>query len=93
MSLYPKNCPHCGTAWEEEENIYEYFLKKYGDKEKADESARMYGCTPETPKYFGKDIMGIETSKYDGVSYWRCEKCKTHFDRWTMEEVDADRII
>lgn len=81
-----KNCPHCGTAWEEEQTIYEYFLGRYKDAAKAAEAARSYGCTPETPKHFGKDVVGIEVrGKYDGVSYWECQKCKTVFDRWTMK--------
>lgn len=82
-----KNCPHCGTDWEEKETIYERFIAMGYTPEKAKESAAMYGHTDETPRHFGKDVVGIEVmGKYDGVSYWQCQKCDTVFDRWTMKE-------
>lgn len=85
------HCPKCGTPWEEEETIYEHFLQRYGSEEKARETAAMYGCTPENPKHFGKDVVGIEIpGKYDGVSYWQCQKCDTVFDRWTMKETTIE---
>ena len=38
--MHAKNCPQCKIAWEEEETIYEFFLKKYeGDAIKAAETA------------------------------------------------------
>lgn len=86
--MTPKQCPSCKEPWEETETIYEFFLNKYKDEEKALEAAKCYGCTPETPKHFGKNIIGIEIQgQYDGISYWKCQCCKTTFDRWTMEIV------
>ena len=85
--MHHKNCPHCNTAWEEKETIYEYFLEKYGDPIKARATAEMYGDTEEHPKHFGLDVVGIETDNYDGVSFWQCLKCGSTFDRWTMKKV------
>jgi hypothetical protein len=49
----------------------------------------MYGCTPKSPKHFGKNVIGIEIrGKYDGISYWECQVCKAMFNRWTMEVAD-----
>ena len=86
--MHPKECPKCNTPWEESERIYDFFLRKYeGDEVKAAETASAYGDTPETPKHFGKDIIGIEIQgMYDGISYWKCKKCETTFNRWTMKE-------
>lgn len=86
--MHPKNCPNCETPWEEEENIYDYFRRQGKSKEEAARTAEMYGCTKNSPRHFGKDMVGIETDKYDGVSYWQCQKCSTIFDRWTMAQVD-----
>lgn len=83
-----EKCPKCEVRWQEEETIYEHFLNKGYTKEKAAETAEMYGCTKENPKHFGKNVTGVEIQGgYDGVSYWQCSKCETYFDRWTMEEV------
>jgi len=101
--MHLEKCPHCNTPWEEEETIYEYFLAKYlkdylgelSDQEcieKARKTAKVYGCTLETPKHFGKDVVGIEDPMlYDGISFWECQKCETVFDRWTMKEVSQSK--
>lgn len=82
-----KRCPECGIAWERKENIYEYFRDYRGySKEEAAKAAEMYGCTKEDPKHFGINVVGIETEKYDGISYWRCDVCGSVFDRWTMKK-------
>jgi hypothetical protein len=90
--MHPDSCPTCKTSWNEEETIYEYFLRQYnGDKKEATKTAEAYGCTKENPKHFGKDMIGIEDPyKYDGISYWKCLKCNTLFDRWNMKEVSSD---
>lgn len=86
-----KKCPTCGVAWQQAENIYDFFKNERGySKEKAAEAAEMYGCTKENPRHFGINVVGIETEKYDGVSYWKCDKCGTVFDRWTMKETTID---
>jgi len=88
-----ENCPKCKTAWLEDESIYDYFRKTGQTKEEATETAKSYGCTKENPKSFGKDVVGIEVrGKYDGVSYWECQKCKTVFDRFTMKETTITKI-
>lgn len=90
--MHDKYCPKCGTEWQEKETIYEFFLNKYGNEEKAREIAKCYGCVPENPKHFGKNVVGIEIQgMYDGISFWECQKCKSTFDRWTMEEVSSKR--
>ena len=84
-----KNCPSCNTDWEEEETITQYFESQGYSHRKAVQTAAMYGCTPKSPKHFGKDVTGIEIrGKYDGISYWECQVCKVIFDRFTMEVAD-----
>lgn len=83
-----KSCPKCKAPWEEEENIYDHFRNRGYSRDKAAHIALMYGCTKEIPVHFGVNVVGIETDKYDGISFWQCKKCDTYFDRWTMEEVD-----
>ena len=90
--MHNKECPKCKIPWEEKETIYEFFLNKYKDEEQARESANNYGCTPEKPKHFGKNVIGIEIQgMYDGISYWECQNCGTTFNRWTMCEVPSKR--
>lgn len=87
--LEAKECPSCKTPWEEDITIYQHFLNQGYSKEEAQETAEFYGCTKEKPRNFGKDVAGIEIQgKYDGVSYWECQKCKDVFDRWTMKKVE-----
>lgn len=89
--MHPKECPKCKTEWEQKETIYEFFLNKYKDESKARETSEHYGCTPDRPKHFSKDVVGIEIQgMYDGISYWKCQKCNTTFDRWTMKEKTND---
>ena len=90
--MHTKNCPKCNTEWEEKENIYETFIRQGKTKEESSIAAEMYGCTKENPQYFGKDVIGIETDKYDGVSYWECQQCKTVFDRFTMKELTLKKV-
>lgn len=90
--MHDKRCPKCGVEWQEKETIYEFFLNKYGNEEKARETAKYYGCVPENPKHFGKNVVGIEIQgMYDGISFWECQECKSTFDRWTMKEVDKGK--
>lgn len=82
-----KNCPSCGIEWEQKETIYEYFFSVYKDETKARKAAQLHGCTPDNPKHFGKNVIGIENGEYDGVSLWECQECKSQFSRWTMEKL------
>lgn len=87
--MHAKSCPSCNTDWEEKETITEYFESQGYSHRKAVQTAAMYGCTPKSPKHFGKDVRGIEIQEqYDGVSYWECQVCKVMFDRFTMEVVE-----
>lgn len=90
-----KSCPECNVTWEAKETIFDHFRSKGHTVSEARESASHYGCTPENPKHFGVNMMGIEIpGKYDGVSYWKCTECNTIFDRWTQkpahEKYDQD---
>ena len=87
--MSPNSCPECNTPWREEETIFQHFLNKGKSVEEAAETASHYGCTPQTPKHFGKDVVGIEIQgHYDGVSYWQCKKCEATFNRFTMKKED-----
>ena len=92
--MHNKECPKCKILWEEKETIYEFFLNKYKDEDRARETANNYGCTPEKPKHFGKNVVGIEIQgMYDGISFWECQSCGTTFDRRTMKEVQSKRSV
>ena len=86
------NCPHCGTAWREEKSIYEHFLEKYGNGEEARNTASSYGCTEDNPKHFSKNVIGVQVLGYDRVCYWRCESCKSCFDRFTGERFEESEV-
>lgn len=86
--MTPNNCPKCKTPWKEDETIFDFFLRKCGNEEKALKMAENYGCTLDSPQHFSKDVIGIEIQGgYDGVSLWKCKKCNSEFDRWTLKEV------
>jgi len=98
-----KHCPECNVEWEEKESITERFKVRYAREGipsylKADgfdtvesaatHTAEAYGCTPEHPRHFGVNHVGIQTRDYDGVSYWKCLICDSTFDRFTMKKVE-----
>ena len=86
--MHPTNCPHCNINWYQSNSIYKYFLSQGYSPEQARESASLFGDTPEHPKHFGANIVGIELSGvYDGISQWKCTNCNTIFDRWTMQPI------
>ncbi len=85
--MTPKNCPHCNTEWEEKETITEHFESQGYSHRKAVQTGALYGCKPESPQHFGKNVIGIETPEYDGVSLWECQVCESQFSRWTMEKL------
>lgn len=94
-----KNCPNCGIAWEREETIYETFLNQGYSREEAWDMADSYGCTPDSPKHFGVNVIGIEVQGgYDGISHWYCEGCEARVDRFSGkilqegETATADRV-
>ena len=90
----PTHCPHCDIRWEEEETVFEFFLKKYNDVVQATEVAKMYGCTQNTPQHFFKNVFGVEIQgKYDGILYWQCDSCHNFFDRGTLKKTAKCDII
>lgn len=80
------SCPVCGEDLRDKD-IYTHFLERYGDVQKAKETAAFYGATPENPKSFSR-MIGIETSQYDGVTWWMCPDCKARWKRfeWSDEK-------
>ncbi len=91
------NCPSCGIEWNNKETITEYFLRDYSEngipeyktrhgfttvEEAAADSAKDYGCTPLSPQHFSKNVLGIETEGYDGVSWWKCLSCGIAHNKW-----------
>jgi len=96
---HPDKCPNCGAAWYEDRDIATYLFEemnaKYPTREKAEEAAEMYGWTPEEPRYFGKDVTGVQYSHthpqhYDGVSEWECGACRTRVGRWSGKVLADD---
>ena len=73
------NCPGCSVNLSGG-SIYEHFLKEYaGDKEKALETAALYGAT-ETEGEWGRQI-GISDMALDRVVSWRCPDCLYEWER------------
>ena len=91
--MHPNSCSICNAPWYEDQTIYEYFLNKGETPKEAARIAAMYGCTPEHPKHFGLNIIGIETPDYDGVSQWKCTSCNSTFDRWTMKPISESSDV
>lgn len=71
-------CPNCKMDFDGE-LIFETFLRKYGDRRKAIETAEMYGAT-ETKGRWGKRI-GIYSIEKDRTSMWRCPDCNHTWSR------------
>lgn len=85
------NCPKCGVTWEGEEIPIQLLATgHYATLQDAEIAAAHYGWTPENKRKFNVHVIGIETPKYDGVSYWYCGACQTYFDRWTGEQVEIE---
>ena len=73
------NCPGCGNDLSGG-SIYEHFLEKYGgNKEKALETAALYGATAEEGD-FGRQI-GIYSMELDRTTHWRCPDCGHEWKR------------
>lgn len=80
-------CPKCKADWDGGDIAEELFktghYKTVNDAEKA---AKSYGWTPKN-KLRGRKYIGIEVQgEYDGISYWKCPECETHWDRFTGKE-------
>ena len=65
-------------------------LNKYGNCPECGKSWDAGDIPKKNRKYYAKPykwshLIGIETEKYDGVSYWQCPFCKVTWDRWTGE--------
>ena len=95
-----RRCPTCKTPWQSEETITECFHERYSKEgvpdymikdnptesvaDAAAKTASSYGCTPETPKHFGKDVILIELrGVYDGALYNLCQVCDTYYNRFS----------
>jgi hypothetical protein len=71
-------CPNCnkdldGTL------IWDSFFDMYGDVDKADESASMYGATREKGKWGLK--IGIYDMDRDMTTHWKCPDCAHEWPR------------
>ena len=71
-------CPKCNADLEGD-LIYEYFLKEYGDEEKALATADLYGATKTTGRW-GKEIGIYDFDKDQTVAY-RCPECDHEWSR------------
>jgi hypothetical protein len=77
--MAPKYCPSCNASFETDD-VYEYFLKEYGDEEKAMESAKMFGWEKERPCSFSRCI-GLYDYTKDKTTHWECPDCKHRWER------------
>jgi len=65
-------CPKCKSNLDGE-LIFDTFMKKYGNEQKALETASMYGAT-KTEGRWGRQI-GIYDMELDRTTEWRCPDC------------------
>lgn len=68
-------CYHCGSD-QRDISIYDHFLDKYNDKEKAREAANMYGGDG----YFYRTVA-IYSLEKDKTTQYRCSDCGGIWDR------------
>jgi hypothetical protein len=94
-----EKCKNCGASWREDRDIatflFEEFRNKYRTREMAEETAEMYGWTPENQLSFGKDVVGVQyqhnhPQAYDGISEWQCCKCGARIGRWSGKVLADD---
>jgi rubredoxin len=86
-----RTCPKCNSDWDGGSILDEF-------KRQRDSGLYWIGMSDEqlevemkkyySPPYrWGREI-GVEVSElYDGISYWECPDCHTHFDGFTGLEV------
>jgi hypothetical protein len=70
---FPSHCPHCGVLLDDGD-IFEYFLKEYGDTEKALEEAAEYGWEKDKPCQFSR-IVGMYDWDTDRIGGYFCSDC------------------
>jgi predicted RNA-binding Zn-ribbon protein involved in translation (DUF1610 family) len=71
-------CPYCGSDMNGE-SIWQTFFDKYGDEQKADETAALYGAT-RTQGRWGRRI-GLYSMELDRTVAWKCPDCGDEWDR------------
>jgi hypothetical protein len=71
-------CPRCNADFDGD-MIFDTFMRKYLNREKALETAEMYGAT-ETKGRWGKKINIYDRDK-DGTVAYQCHECKHQWDR------------
>jgi len=71
-------CPNCGLDFDGE-SIFDSFLDKYKDRQKALEVAEMYGAT-ETKGHWDKKI-GLYSMERDRTVMYRCPQCEHEWKR------------
>ena len=70
-------CPNCKNNLDGV-LIYDTFLEKYGDEDKALETAKLYGAT-KTEGRWGRQI-GIYDMELDRTIKWKCPDCNYEWD-------------
>jgi len=65
-------CRHCGADLDQGD-VFDFFMKEYGDKKKALENAGHYGWTPTNRVHFKRSLI-IQPS--EGPQYVICPDCE-----------------
>lgn len=71
-------CPNCGINFDDG-LIFDTFMEKYQDEEKALKSASAYGATKTKGKWGRK--IGIYDMHTDRTVKWKCPDCEHEWDR------------
>ena len=71
-------CPHCGSDMDGG-SIWQLFFDRYGDEQKADETAALYGAT-RTQGRWGRRI-GLYSMEKDRTDGWMCPDCGGEWER------------
>jgi rubrerythrin len=72
------NCPSCNSNLNGD-LIFDTFMNKYNDRQKALETAEMYGAT-ETEGHWGRAI-GLYSLEKDRTVIYRCPDCNHQWER------------
>ena len=77
-------CPNCGKSLVGQD-IYETFISQGKTPKEALKCAKMYGWKRKAKKTFDR-VVGVETSQYDGVTWWHCHDCTAFWKRFDWSD-------
>jgi len=78
-------CSNCGMDFDGD-MIFDTFMEKYQDEERALESASHFGATKTSGRWDKK--IGIYDMEKDMTTHYTCPECNHEWGRWGSRDVD-----